>query len=247
MEFGIYDINDFKNIDYKTRLNLYKKVGFSSIGLYIDNNYMLECETYEEIISYAKAIGLKINQVHICYKFSNDICENLSNYIQYVEEKLKVCEKYNIKNMVLHASKGDNPPKISNEALKQIETLATSHKQVNLAFENVRNNENLIKILNLNVPNITFCFDLGHANAYNSLDLLDTFKHKISCSHLHNNFGKDEHNLLSNGEISYKPIVRKLSTLNADLCLEVFPEKNTDFSIAEFEDFVSKAFKDTQF
>lgn len=247
MEFGIYDINDFKNIDYKTRLSLYKKAGFSSIGLYIDNNYMLDGETYEEIISYAKAIGLKINQVHICYKISNDICENISSYIRYVKEKLEICEKYNIKNMVLHASKGDNPPKISNEALKEIETLANAHKKVNLAFENVRNNENLIKILRLNAPNVTFCFDLGHANAYNSLELLDTFKHKISCTHLHNNFGKDEHNLLSNGMIDYKPIISNLATLGADLCLEVFPGRDLNLSVSEFEAFVSQAFKDTQF
>ena len=41
MLIGIYDINDFKEIDFKCRLDAYKKVGFTSIGLYIDNAYML--------------------------------------------------------------------------------------------------------------------------------------------------------------------------------------------------------------
>ena len=93
-------------------------------------------------------------------------------------EKLKVCEKHNIKNMVLHASKGDNPPIINEQQIKLIENLANNFKSINLAFENVRNNNNLKEILKSNKSNITFCFDLGHANAYNSFDLLDDYLNK---------------------------------------------------------------------
>ena len=148
MEFGIYDINVSNPLNFKERLNIYKKVGFSSIGLYIDENYMENDESYEDIITYAKNIGLKINQVHVCYKLSNDICNNSKNYIEYMNKKLEICEKYNIKNMVLHASKGDNPPEINKNQIKMIIKLANNHPSVNLAFENVRNNTNLEKILN---------------------------------------------------------------------------------------------------
>ena len=247
MEFGIYDINVANPLEYKKRLEIYKKVGFSSVGLYIDENYMENNESYEDIISYAKNIGLKINQVHVCYKLSNDICNNSENYIRYMEEKLKVCEKHNIKNMVLHASKGDNPPLINDEQVKLIEELANSHKSVNLAFENVRNNTNLEKILNSKTENITFCFDLGHANAYNSFDLIDKYANKITCSHLHNNHGADTHELLSSGNIDYIPIVNKLKSLNANLCLEVFPARGLTLSQIDFENFVKQAFNDLNF
>ena len=247
MIFGIYDINVSNNLNFKERLDLYKKVGFESVGLYIDENYMENNEQYEDIILYAKSIGLKINQVHVCYKLSNDICENTENYISYMTEKLKVCEKHNIKNMVLHASKGDNPPTINEQQIKLIENLANNFKSINLAFENVRNNNNLKEILKSNKSNITFCFDLGHANAYNSFDLLDDYSNKITCSHLHSNHGADTHELLSSGKIDYKPIINKLKTLNADLCLEVFPERGTFLNKESFENFVRQAFNDLVF
>ncbi len=247
MEFGIYDINVANPLDFKERLEIYKKVGFENVGLYIDKNYMENNESYEDIILHAKSIGLKINQVHVCYKLSNDICENSENYISYMSDKLKICEKYGIKNMVLHASKGDNPPEINDEQVKLIEDLANKHKSINLAFENVRNNTNLEKILNSKLENITFCFDLGHANAYHSFDLLDKFANKITCSHLHSNHGADTHELLSLGEIDYKPIVNKLNSLNADLCLEIFPARGLHLNKEEFESFVKQAFNDLIF
>ena len=38
MEFGIYDINVSNGLNYKERLDIYKKSGFKSVGLYIDEN-----------------------------------------------------------------------------------------------------------------------------------------------------------------------------------------------------------------
>lgn len=247
MEFGIYDINTSNSLDFKERLEIYKNAGFKSLGLYIDDNYMENNESYEDIITHAKNIGLKINQVHVCYKLSNDICENSENYINYMSDKLKICKKHSIKNMVLHASKGDNPPTINDEQIKLIETLANNHKSVNLAFENVRNNHNLEQILKSSQQNITFCFDLGHANAYNSFDLIEKYKNKITCTHLHNNFGSDKHQLLSVGNINYKPIINQLKALNADLCLEVFPSRDKHLNKTEFENFIKQAFCDLNY
>ncbi len=244
MLIGIYDINDFKEIDFKCRLDAYKKVGFTSIGLYIDNAYMNSNENYEDIIEYALKIGLKINQVHVDYKTSNEICENTQKYLEYMEEKLLVCKKFSIKNMVLHASKGDNPPKINNEQLKKLSALANKYKDVNLSFENVRDNYNLEQILQLNEPNITLCYDMGHANAYNSSYLLNKYKNKISCVHLHNNYGKDEHNLLSCGEIDYKKVLSVLSSTGCDCCLEVFPDRDCPQTKKFFVDFIGRAYSD---
>ena len=241
---GIYDINDFKNIDFRIRLETYKKVGFSSIGLYIDDKYMNKNENYENIIKFAIKIGLQVNQVHVDYKISNEICENTQKYLDYVEEKLLFCKKYEIKNMVLHASKGSNPPKVNDDQLKKLISLAKRFPEVNLSFENVRNNYNLEKILNLNQPNITLCYDIGHANAYNSSYLLNKYKNKISCAHLHNNYGNDDHNLLSNGNINYRKVINILASINCDCCLEVFPDKNFPQTMDFFVNFISRAYDD---
>ena len=68
---GIYDLGDF--LDYKTRLQIYRNAGFQEVALYIDKNYVQQAEDYCDIISYARKIGLKVNQAHIDYKISNMI------------------------------------------------------------------------------------------------------------------------------------------------------------------------------
>ena len=68
MKLGIYDLNESSLLDYKERINIYKEVGFTSVGVYLDDNYMANDENYLDIIEYARSIGLDINQVHIDYK-----------------------------------------------------------------------------------------------------------------------------------------------------------------------------------
>ena len=108
MKIGIYDLNECSYLNYKERLEIYKRVGFTSVGLYLDNNYMSNREEYEDIIEYARKLGLEVNQVHIDYKISNMICEDKETYFNYVEKKLRECIKSKIPYLVLHASKGDN-------------------------------------------------------------------------------------------------------------------------------------------
>ena len=146
--------------------------------------------------------------------------------------------------MVLHASKGENPPEINDQQLGEIKKLSMAFNDVNLAFENVRNNNNLEKILSLNQKNITFCFDIGHANAFGSFNLLSKYKNKMSCAHLHNNFGEDSHNLLSEGEIDYLPIIEEIKKIKIIAYLEVFPPMGLCLSDKEFESFVTQAYND---
>lgn len=244
MDIGIYDLNECSNLNYKQRLNIYKDIGFNNIALYIDEKYMSNNETFQEIILYSKKIGLKIFQVHIDYKISNLICDSIEEYLAYVKSRLLICEKYGIKNMVLHSSMGDTPPKVSQSHLNKLANLAEQFKTINLCFENVRNNYNLEQVLNLDLNNIKFCYDLGHANAYKSEYLLDKYINKISCAHLHNNNGKDTHQLLSNGEIDYKHILKILSNTSCNSCLEVFPPRDASLTKKAFIEFVKKAYND---
>ena len=102
---GIYDINTSSNLNYKERLNIYKKCGFQEIALYLDSNYQYNNENYIEIINYAKEIGLQIRQAHIDWKISNLICDTDSDeYFDYVETKLKEAHHLDIKYVVAHAS-----------------------------------------------------------------------------------------------------------------------------------------------
>ena len=240
-DLGIYDLTDCSTLGFKDRLLIYKKAGFEEIGLYLDQNYMQKGENYVEIINYAREMDLKIKQVHIDYKISNLICDKETDeYFEYLEEKAKECKFFGIPYLVLHASKGDIPPVVDDMQLKKLTNVTKRYPEVTFCFENVRNNANLEKILNLKQKNIKMCYDLGHAHAYgNERELFEKFKKYIICSHLHNNYGKDDHNTLKDGEIDYMPILKELTKIkNSSNCLEMFPKRGEPLSKKDFEKFV---------
>jgi len=252
MNIGIYDINTSSNLTYKERLDIYKSVGFKEIGIYLDNNYMENGENYDDIIKYAKKINLNIKQVHLDYKISNLICSKETNeYFDYLENKILECIKYNIPLLVLHASKGDEPPIIDDENLNKLKNIAIKYKNENIiiCFENVRVNDNLDKIISLKLSNIKICYDLGHAHCYgDEFELLDKYINNIACTHLHNNFGKDTHCKLNNGEIDYKKILKALKkTTIISSCLECFPPRGINLDKDCFKAFISNCYSDCNF
>lgn len=246
MKIGIYDLNECSSLGYKERLDIYKSVGFTGVGTYIDDNYMANNESYVDIIEYAKKIGLEVNQVHVDYKISNLICEDSNAYFDYVERKLKECIDLGVKYMVLHASKGDAAPILSEEGLTKLKELMSKYRDsgVTLSFENVRDNRNLDKILNAGIEGVGMCYDLGHAHCYDNEEfLLNRYCDKVVCTHLHNNYKKDTHYTLFNGEIDCKKIIKKISD-SVDNCLEVFPERGVVLDNQQFTSFVKENYED---
>ena len=63
--------------------------------------------------------------------------------------------------------------------------------------------------------NVKMCFDLGHAHCYgDEKELFKNLEKHIVCTHLHNNFGKDTHNILNDGEIDYSYFLKLLKQSN---------------------------------
>ena len=248
MKVGIYDLNECSSLDYKVRLEIYKGCGFSSVGLYLDDNYMHNGESYKEIIEYAREIGLSVNQVHVDYKISNLISEDIETYLVYVEEKLKECIELNIPFMVLHASKGNEAPLIDAVSIIKLKELMSAYKDCGtcLCFENVRDNRNLDAILESDINNVGMCYDLGHAYCYdNEFYLLEKYSNKILCTHLHNNYKEDTHNTLFDGEIQCKKIIKRLNkNKRIDNCLEVFPKRGEKLDRDQFIAFVYDNYRD---
>ncbi|MBO4412984.1 MAG: sugar phosphate isomerase/epimerase [Clostridia bacterium] len=241
-ELGIYDLTNCSSLNFKDRILIYKNAGFKELGLYLDEKYMQYNENYVDIINFARQQGLSIKQVHIDYKISNLICDKTTDeYFKYIDQKANECKLLKVNFMVLHASKGDNPPRITKDQLEKLKNTTKKYPEVIFCFENVRNNSNLNDILSLNLPNIKMCYDLGHAHAYgDETDIFERFNNFIVCSHLHNNFGKDDHNVLQNGEINYNPILAKLTKIDgASNCVEAFPKSEKLLSKQQFKKFVN--------
>lgn len=249
MNIGIYDINNVSSLNYKERLSIYKEIGFKEVACYLDEKYMENDENYFEIIKYAKKIGLEVKQVHLDYKISNSICSKDTNeYFDYLEKKIQEGIKEGVEILVVHASKGDNPPLIDEESLLKLDRLLEKYEDKNIfvCFENVRKNDNLDRVISLNRKNLGVCYDLGHAHCYdNEYDLLNKYKNKILCAHLHNNTGSDSHNILRNGDIDYLKIISRLKdTPIKSSCLEVFPPRGSTLNEEEFRQFIIECYTD---
>lgn len=245
MMIGIYDINTCSTLTYKERLDIYKLCGFKEVALYLDNKYQINNEDYLDIIRYARDIRLQISQVHIDWKISNLICDSSTDeYFKYVERKLNEAHNLKIPYVIAHASQTNTPPKINSEQLEKFKNmmLRVKEKNVYLCLENVRDNDNLDKILSLNLDNVKVCFDMGHAHCYgNEKELFEKYKEKIICSHLHNNYGKDTHEPLDSGEIDYKYFIQQLSMIQkVSNCLECFPPRDNEINKENFIKFIMK-------
>lgn len=244
---GIYDLNECNNLNYKTRLKIYKSIGFTEVALYLDDDFNKKNESYENIIYYCKKIGLSVKQVHLDYRNSNLICNSdTDEYFTYVSDRLNKAINFNIPFVVTHASSGDTPPKLSQSQLKKFANMMHSfdNKNVYLCIENVRNNYNLDKLLSLKLKNVAICYDLGHAHCYdNEYSLFEKYKSLIKCSHLHNNYGKDTHQPLNNGEIDCKYFIKKLEKINGiSNCLECFPPRDKKLNKSEFIEFIKQLY-----
>lgn len=246
MNVGIYDV-DIVQLSAKKRFQIYKDVGFSHVGFYFDDSYLKRGETYVELLKVAREVGLKISQLHLDYKNSNMLSLNEDNeYLRYIEIKVDEAIAYGVKELVLHASKGNNPSLISAYSFSRLKKLSKklSKYDVKLCFENVRDNKNLEKIMSKNYPNIFICYDSGHAHCYdNEFELLGRYKEKILTTHIHDNFGEDDHLMISRGNIDWQRVSKELDKTNRKIdFLECFPPRGKDIGEDDFIDFVKEAY-----
>ena len=247
MKLGIYDL-DFMDLDIKERFSIYKEVGFTHVGFYLDDDYLKRKETYVELIDIAKEVGIEISQVHLDYKNSNMLSLMDDNsFLRYIEIKVDEAISYGIKDLVLHASKGDEPPLISKYSLSRLKKLNRKLVKYNirLCFENVRVNTNLDKVMKLNLDNICICYDTGHGHCYlDEEEFISKYKDKIVTTHIHDNFGSDDHMVVGKGNINWNNITRLLDTTNREFdYLECFPPRGVTLDKEEFISFVKEMYE----
>ena len=247
MDIGIYDI-DSTDLSIKERFEIYKEVGFNYVGFYFDNDYLKEGETYLDLINASKEVGLKLSQLHLDYKKSNMLSLNEDNeFINYVEMKVDEAINYKIRDLVIHASKGNEPPLISSYTLKRLKKISKKLLKYNvrLCFENVRNNTNLEIVMKEGIDNMCICYDSGHAHCYSDeIEFLNKYKDLIVTTHIHDNFKEDSHDIVGRGNIDWYKIVNALNKTKREIdYLECFPPRGKVLNKSEFKDFILEVYK----
>lgn len=190
---------------------------------------------YEQMVSEAKGLGLKIPYVHLNGECSNYLWSKGPKNIDYIKDvkfQLDVCAKNNIPIAVMHATKGDasvvalKPSQFALECMNEIVAYAEKVK-VKIALENLdKPNYPQFEFLldNIKSDYLGFCYDAGHHNLYYpEIALLKKYGSRLLAVHLHDNlmdwkdgydYTSDVHFLPYDGKIDYDLICEKLKKLH---------------------------------
>lgn len=165
---GIYDCFGYGkgyNIPFEERYKLIKNAGFDCVMLWWSDKFG-RGTGYQKDVEYAQNAGLFIENMHAPVHEQNHLSEDtkegesvVKSYLQCVKD----CYKHNISTVVIHLPDDEYPiNSIGMERVNEIITLAEKY-DVKVAFENLRNIQNLDLVLNTVQSNSAgFCYDSCH-------------------------------------------------------------------------------------
>lgn len=206
-----------------------KKAGFDDVMI------AAKMGTLESDLITAKKLGLNVPYVHLSTKNCDTLwCKGLEHEeaIKNIKEELKICAKYNVKIVVMHATHGraeivPYPP--TKHALNSVLDILETAKSygIKIALENCDlPNFKHFKFLMKNIKdeNFGFCYDVGHHNLYMpKIDLLKKYGSRLLAIHLHDNlmdwtygfdWTRDLHRLPFDGKIDFEKACKQLAKLN---------------------------------
>lgn len=230
-----------------------KKAGFKNVFLTLNSDI-----TEKEIVEVVES-GLLIDNLHLPYnepyKFLNSLWmrdEETKKAIDILKRCIDIASHNSIGTVVIHASSSKKPPEMSAAGLANFYDLAEycRTKNIVMAIENIKRIDYVEYLLtNLPLPNVKFCFDIGHANAFTKnlySHNWDFLLRHLHCVHLHDNDGKSDLHLIPGmGNIKWDFVVPKLKGSKKDLILtaEVYYKGRESFypNITE-DEFYSKIY-----
>lgn len=237
---GIYDWFGY-DVSIKDRYQLIKEAGFHNVMLWWSNGFG-RGEGYQEGVNHARNAGLFIENIHTpvleqnYLSFYNIDGENvLQCYLQCIND----CANFDIPTMIIHLPNDECP--INRLGIERIKRLTNQAEKldVNIAFENLGNINNLELILgSINSNKIGFCYDsCHHANYASEDDLLGKYGNRLMALHLHDNGGeREQHQLPFDGYIDWETVMSKiaLTEYKGATTLEPMNWGYEDISIQDF-------------
>lgn len=206
----------------------------------------------------ADELGMNFETIHAPSGGINSMWLSGTDYLNVynsIRHSVNLAAEYGVPAVVTHISSGWYPPGINDLGLQRFDeiVLYAADKGVTLAFENLRCIGNLAYFAERyeKQDNVRFCYDIGHEHCYTkTLQWMDVFCHKVICTHIHDNLGRDfekigspdMHLLPFDGNVNYQRAVDKLDEYGyrGPLTLEVRQSER-------YQDFTSKAFMQSAF
>ena len=169
----------------------------------------------------------------------------------HLMESIRSCEKNGVGIAVVHLSSGDVAPCVSDIGHARFDAVINEavKRNVVLAFENQRKIGNLAFILELydDVPQVRFCWDMGHEACFTpGREYMPIFGKKLVYTHIHDNecvYNGDLHLIPFDGRIDF---VRKTDLLRqfdyqGTLTLEIAPKKSGRYDALTAPEYYARA------
>lgn len=243
---GIYDCFGY-DVSFQKRYQLIKEAGFDSVMLWWSDKFG-RGDGYQNDVQFAREAGLFIENIHApvheqnCISLDNqDGSSVFESYLQCVKD----CDKYAVSTMVIHLPNDKYP--INELGMKRIKTIVAHAEgyNVNVAFENLGNIQNLTLVLDtIHSNNAGFCYDsCHHANYAPDCNLLEKYGERLMAIHLHDTGGKkNQHQLPFDGSIHWEKVMKNISLTGYKGGTTLEP-MNWDYEDISIQEFLSRAYQ----
>ncbi|MGN0972621.1 MAG: sugar phosphate isomerase/epimerase family protein [Aristaeellaceae bacterium] len=247
---GIYDCFGYGegyDVPFPERYRLIREAGFDSVMLWWSDRFG-RGEGYRQDAQYAGRAGLMVENIHAPVHQQNDLSLDTlqgeavyGQYAQCVED----CAANRIPTVVIHLPDDGHPILPAGmERLRKLVALAED-REVQLAFENLRNLRNLSLVLE-SFPSryVGFCYDsCHHQNCAAGADLLAQYGGRMMALHLHDNGGaRNQHRLPFDGDVDWAEVMHRLARTGYPGATSLEP-MNWDYGQLTIRQFLALAYR----
>lgn len=214
-----------------------------------DNDYLYSDDEVDEILRWLDRYNLKVLDLHASEGktanwVSSDEVKRRAG-VDLVKNRIRMASRLSTDVIVLHCE--PEVERLGNKgywkmlcgSLDELELYAKKYG-VRIALENLlRKNSSEIKYLLSKYDSdfLGFCYDSGHGNLGDGLDVLEELKDRLIAVHLHDNDGvSDEHKLLFSGTIDWERLADILARSSYEKCvnMELMTDGHSDLGEKEF-------------
>jgi sugar phosphate isomerase/epimerase len=229
------------------RLRFIAQAGFSTTCLWFgEEEDLFATNKADQMPSLARETGLSVDNIHAPFEECNALWSNSRSaeaaVIDPYSLALDYCRKHAIPMLVLHVSKGSNPPSPTQAGLQALEKLVKRAEGlgVSLAIENTRSPHHTDFVLSgIESDHLGLCYDSSHdfISGHPPGELLRRWGDRLLTTHLSDNNGiNDDHYLPGEGCIDWDLIQEAFpgDRYPGSIMLEVVPQNNENMSVEQF-------------
>jgi sugar phosphate isomerase/epimerase len=229
------------------RVKLIAQAGFTTTCLwYGEEEDLFAGNMADRMPALARAAGLSVDNIHAPFRACNGLWSDSRSTIAAAIDPhmlaLDFCHRHGIPVLVIHVSKGVDPPPPTQSGLRALLALVQRAEELGLtvAVENTRSPLHCDFVLSgIESHHLGFCYDSSHdfISGNSPCRLLREWGSRLVTTHFSDNNGvNDDHFLPGNGRVNWDVVRDAFPRIqySGALMLEVVPRPNDNMTPVQF-------------